>query len=160
MGDEVELLYALARIIKPRVVLETGVGSGISSAFILKALELNGSGDLFSIDLPDEGGLSGWAVPDELRKNWHLHIGSSSLLLKPLLEKISPVDIFIHDSDHSHENMRYEFSTVWPFLRSGGLFLAHDVGRNSALFDFCKEIGFSWTKIRTYPVLGGLKKLI
>src|SRR5215217_5027776 len=44
--------YLLCRLISPSVVLETGVAYGVSSAFILKALEVNGSGTLHSVDLP------------------------------------------------------------------------------------------------------------
>ena len=46
------LLYAMIRRQKPRVVVETGVGAGGTTATILKALRDNGAGHLFSIDLP------------------------------------------------------------------------------------------------------------
>ncbi|MFA5089295.1 MAG: hypothetical protein WC552_09725, partial [Candidatus Omnitrophota bacterium] len=49
---ETEVLYALIRSKKPEKVVETGVGPGMSSAFILKALQRNGYGKLYSIDLP------------------------------------------------------------------------------------------------------------
>ena len=45
-------LYTLSRSIKPGIVVETGVASGISSAYILRALDKNNHGKLFSIDLP------------------------------------------------------------------------------------------------------------
>ena len=38
--------YLLCRLIEPSVVVETGVAYGVSSAFILKALEANGRGTL------------------------------------------------------------------------------------------------------------------
>jgi predicted O-methyltransferase YrrM len=158
MGDEADILYVLTRLLKPQQILETGVGAGVSSAYILQALHMNGSGRLTSIDLPDDGGLSGWAVPTELHKYWDLHLGPSSELLQKVLNELTSIDIFLHDSEHSYDNMMYEFTTVWPFIRDGGLFLAHDVGRNDALFDFCKAAGISWTRVRTYPVLGGIRK--
>ena len=46
-------LYLLVRKYKPKVILETGVANGISTYFILKALHLNGSGKLISIDYPN-----------------------------------------------------------------------------------------------------------
>jgi predicted O-methyltransferase YrrM len=158
MGDEADILYVLIRLLKPQQILETGVGAGVSSAFMLQALHKNGSGRLTSIDLPDEGGLSGWAVPTELHEYWDLHLGPSSQLLEQLLNHLTSIDMFVHDSDHSYDNMMYEFKAVWPFIRSGGLFLAHDIGRNDALFDFCKYAGISWTRVRTFPVLGGIRK--
>lgn len=113
---------------------------------------------LYSIDLPDETGLSGWAVPGELKSRWRLFQGSSIDLLSEILNKIEIMDIFLHDSNHTYEHMMFEFKTIWPYLRNNGIFLAHDVGRNDALFDFCKEVRMPWTKVRTFPVLGGIKK--
>ncbi len=40
------LLYLLVRAQRPSVVLETGVGPGYSTAWILAALDANGSGEL------------------------------------------------------------------------------------------------------------------
>ena len=158
MTLEAELLYVLIRIIKPEVVVETGVGAGKSSAFILKAMQKNGKGLLYSIDLPDEHQSSGWVIPEDIRARWDLRLGSSRELLGPLLQEIGPIDVFLHDSEHSYENMMFEFRTIWPFLKRNGLFLAHDVGRNDALFDFCRDVKVSWTRVRTFHVLAGLRK--
>ena len=38
------VLYAIIRSTKPTVIVETGVQSGISRLYILRALEINGSG--------------------------------------------------------------------------------------------------------------------
>src|SRR6266480_7212838 len=46
------LAYALCRALKPSVVMETGVAYGVSTAFLLKALDVNRNGRLHSIDLP------------------------------------------------------------------------------------------------------------
>src|SRR5437588_1399250 len=46
------LCYALCRLRKPEVVVETGVGYGVTSAFLLQALAVNNQGQLWSIDLP------------------------------------------------------------------------------------------------------------
>lgn len=159
MGREAETLYSMVRLLKPDRIIETGVGAGISSTYILRALQLNGRGRLYSIDLPDATGLSGWAVPDQLKQCWDLRLGSSKDLLPSLLRETGPIDLFLHDSDHSYQHMMFEFRMMWPHLHENGLFLAHDVGRNDALFDFCKEVGISWTKVRTFPVLGGLRKV-
>ena len=45
-------LYFLVRELKPEKIIETGVHRGVSSLFILQALEDNGKGELYSIDLP------------------------------------------------------------------------------------------------------------
>ena len=45
-------LYAVLRTVRPRIAVETGVCNGFSTAFSLLALERNGEGRLYSIDLP------------------------------------------------------------------------------------------------------------
>ncbi|MDQ1280386.1 MAG: hypothetical protein QG670_1649 [Thermoproteota archaeon] len=48
------VLYVLCRQLKPYVVVETGVAGGMSSSYILCALEENKYGRLYSIDVPWE----------------------------------------------------------------------------------------------------------
>jgi predicted O-methyltransferase YrrM len=139
-------LYTIARIVRPSLVVETGVANGISSAFILEAMRKNDKGKLISVTLP--GGLDplipsgtdvGWVVPGTLRDRWSLQLGASSQLLPEIVRQQGPVDIFFHDSDHSYENMLMEFETVWPCVKPGGYLLADDVWQNNALSDFCKK---------------------
>ena len=155
-------LYLLIRLIKPNIVVETGVASGFSSCFILQALMDNKKGKLYSIDLPPKnlltGKVSGWVVPQYLRTRWTLHIGDSKALLERLLQKLGEIDCFFHDSLHTYEHMMWEYRTAWKQLRPQGLFLSHDVGANCAFFDFMKEKGISWKDYRVFHVLGGFQK--
>ncbi len=128
--------YLMCRLIQPSLVVETGVAYGVSSAFILSALEQNGGGKLHSVDLPplrrEAERFWGIAVPEGLRGGWHLHRGASGRVLPRLLEETGPVDLFVHDSLHTLWNMRREFEILWPHLRAGGALLADDVERNAA----------------------------
>jgi hypothetical protein len=54
MGDEAELLYVCFRLTRPALVVETGVGAGLSTAYILKALERNNHGQLYSVDFYED----------------------------------------------------------------------------------------------------------
>lgn len=161
MTKEATAVYALIRLLQPERIVETGVADGTTSSIMLRALEDNQKGKLYSIDVPSEllpqGKTSGWIVPDDLRQRWDLRIGPSSALLKPLLLELGWIDWFLHDSLHTYDNMMFEFRIAWPYLRSGGLFLSHDIGRNSAFFDFAKEVGVSWRHWRVYHVLGGFR---
>ncbi len=159
MGGEAELLYGCVRLIRPDTVVETGVGAGISSTFILEAMHENNHGRLYSIDYYRKSERSGWAVPDRLKGRWQLIRGISSHQLPPLLADLRSIDLFLHDSDHSYANMLMEFRTTWPYIKNRGLLLAHDVGRNAALFDFLAEVNYSFRKVRTFPVLAGLRKM-
>lgn len=137
-------IYVTCRMFKPEIVVETGVASGFSSAFILQALELNQKGRLFSIDLPNQPGQeieneTGWLVPKNLRYRWKLILGSSKEKLPVLLRDLERVDLFYHDSEHSYENMMFEFNTVWKYLKPEGQLLADDITENAAFEEFVRE---------------------
>ena len=161
MTKEAPVLYELVRIFEPSVIVETGVADGATSAYILKALEENQKGKLYSIDLPSDlllpGQSPGWIVDNSLRHRWDLRIGRSRDLLGGLLVELKNVDMFLHDSLHTYENMLFEYRTVWPYIRPGGLFLSHDIGRHSAFFDFMKEAGIRWRDWRVFHVLGAFR---
>jgi hypothetical protein len=151
--DIAETLYVMVRLLKPRIVVETGVAKGVSSCFILQAEEDNAHGELYSIDFPSPGhkfedGLiyhipqgkqSGWVIPESLEHRWHLILGDSKEKLPPLLEQLGSIDIFLHDSLHTFEHQKWEYETAWPFIRKGGMLLSYDVGANIAFIRFCGE---------------------
>ena len=141
IGPELgSVLYIICRKQKPDSVIETGVSSGVSSSHILCALEVNRRGQLYSIDLPAwQRNPSGWLIPDYLRHRWHLTQGSSADFLSPLLKRVKEIDIFLHDSDHSYENMRGEFEAAWTYLKAGGLLLSHNIDYSNAFPDFCRD---------------------
>jgi len=155
------LCYLACRLTRPETVVETGVAYGVSSAFMLRALKENGRGTLHSIDLPplrrNYGKYWGIAVPEGLSGRWNLHRGTSARVLPRLLEKTSAVDLFVHDSLHTHGNMRREFDTVWPHLRNGALLLADDVERNRAWGELRQKNPTLWRVIKdreTSPLQG------
>src|SRR5262245_28458237 len=59
----VRAIWCLTRHLQPRKVVETGVAHGVTSRFILEAIDRNGSGHLWSIDHPP------------LEPEWHKQIG-------------------------------------------------------------------------------------
>jgi len=152
--------YVLMRVVKPETVIETGVFSGVSSSLILKGLEDNLTGRLYSIDYPiDEseyaaalkagletayplpkGKEPGFAIPEKLKGRWVFKKGKSKEILSNLLQQLSKVDIFLHDSQHTYETMMFEYGTVWDYLPAGGLLLSHDIDINNAFWDFAKKV--------------------
>jgi len=140
-----ELLTFLAEQVlarKPCAVLEVGVAYGATSAVILDALAKNRTGRLTSIDLPmlaleirDVGKL----VPEDLRSRWSLHLGPSSQLLPRIARESSPIDLFLHDGDHTYPVQLSDFRTVWPYIRPGALIVVDDVC-NPAFEDFADEV--------------------
>jgi predicted O-methyltransferase YrrM len=160
--DEGLRLYRLLRDLRPRVAVETGVCNGVSTAFLLRALEDNGGGELHSIDLPEIAGEDyeagtfwdgkggavippgkepGWMVPPELQTRWNLLLGRSQDVLPLLLARLDEIDFFLHDSEHSYECMSFEFGTAWEALREGGVLVADDVNVNAAWDEFVHRVG-------------------
>lgn len=139
-----KLLYFICRKVKPLEIMETGVWHGVSSTFILSAIDKNKSGFLYSIDLPPvDPSIKveiGGAIPNDLKKNWDLNLGHSSLVLPEVLNKTLNLEIFIHDSEHTYRNMIVEFKTVWPFLKKGGYLISDDVSLNDAFYNFGKIV--------------------
>lgn len=141
-----KFLYFIIRCAKPEVMVETGVAHGVSSWTILNAIHRNGKGKLYSIDLPNLdlksynpenlSQQSGWVVPNILRDHWELKLGSSHDLLPLLAQRLGKIDVFFHDSDHSYENMMFEFNTVFPFLSANGLLISDDVHKNESFTHF------------------------
>jgi Methyltransferase domain len=136
-----QLTYLLCRLLQPDVVLETGVANGVTSSFVLCALEQNRAGVLHSIDLaPLSGnGTVGALIPRSLRARWKLHVGLSKRVLPSLLPQIGKIGIFIHDSLHTYRNMMYEFHAVTPFLSHPAAVIADDVQDNRAFPDYVHE---------------------
>lgn len=145
-----EALYLLVRAARPRVVVETGVLYGASSAHILAALARNARGELHSIDIgrdPREPPHEHF-VPPDLQPRWKLIIGDSRVELPALLERCGGIDMFYHDSLHTFEHMTWEFETAFPYLSSEGLLSSDDVlnppslpgvFREDAFTAFCKR---------------------
>jgi hypothetical protein len=159
------VIYALVRHYKPVVMVETGVGPGGTSRFILAALHRNKSGTLYSIDLPGNDKIEypkrgkmfnthvpigyevGWLVPAVYRRRWELIIGDSKIELPLLTKRVAKIDTFLHDSLHTDEHVRFEFDTVLPNLSRGALLLADDVNPywSLAFIDWCSENGLRHT---------------
>jgi cephalosporin hydroxylase len=151
--------YTLVRKVQPHVVVETGVCHGVSSLFVLLVLRENGSGQLHSIDFPfrtDDsleqvrkktfsgyGGAAipadkdpGWILSDAVQSRWELTIGKSQRELPKLLPQLPGLDLFIHDSEHSHPCMMFEFELAYEWLDEGGIVLSDDISWNEAFQTF------------------------
>jgi hypothetical protein len=139
------------------------VGHGVTSRIILDALEKNGLGHLWSIDLPPLEKVwqkqVGIAVGDHHRNRWSYIKGPSRLRLPKVLSQLGSVDLFIHDSLHSERNVRYELDRVWPVLRPGGALVVDDVDCNWGFQSFTRTFsGHRSTICEAEPVHPDLRR--
>lgn len=154
-------IYSLIRNKRPKIVVETGVLHGLTSAWILKALKDNRYGKLISIDLPRRdwkkyfgnkpfgpGGDTefeieeqkpGWVIPKNLINSWELYLGPSSKFLEKIIsENKKDIGLFIHDSDHSYKVMKFECDLVQNKLNNIDIVI-DDYYCNNYYKDFSKN---------------------
>ena len=141
----VRAIWCLTRHLQPTHVIETGVARGVTSRFILEALERNGVGHLWSIDLPppldpELNEQVGAAVEGQCRRRWSYIRGSSRRHLPRLLASLPRLDLFFHDSIHTEYNMRIELDQAWNALTAGGRLVADDVDLNWGFRSFVRSI--------------------
>ena len=142
-ADLLTLAGVVVLLTRPQTVVETGVALGFTSAVILAALEENGGGQLHSVDLPPlevDPTFVGQVVPQQLRGRWSLRLGPTRTVLPALTRAIAPIDLFVHDSDHSYAGQIEDYRFAWPSLVAGGTFISDDIG-NAAFLDFAAEVG-------------------
>ncbi len=135
------LLYALARILRPTPVLESGVANGHSSFFLTNALLSNVHGTLYSVEVTDDVGA---LLSENEKVRWHLEVLEKRSLedsFARFVDKVSPIDIFLHDSDHSYGWQAFEYNRVSASLTSHGILISDDVDASFAFLDFCKKQG-------------------
>jgi Methyltransferase domain len=137
----VRAIWCLTRHLRPSKVVETGVARGISTRFILAALERNAGGHLWSVDLPPPRSTElheqiGAAVTKRFRKRWTYVRGSSRRRLPRLLAELGEIELFVHDSRHSKRNLLFELEHAWTALGERGILIADDVDLNCGFHDF------------------------
>lgn len=142
-------LYVILRSIRPKTVIETGVGIGLSSAYILEALNRNQGGRLVSVDLPNADKSwklppdtePGFLVPESVRGRWQLRLGNVRELLPMIIKDLGVVDLFLHDSEHTYETMMFEYQLAFSVLSQAGVIISDDAMWNTAWLDFVRRTG-------------------
>ncbi|HKV45907.1 MAG TPA: class I SAM-dependent methyltransferase [bacterium] len=134
-------VWCLTRHLLPTTAVETGVARGFTSRFILEALERNGAGHLWSIDRPpplrrELREQVGVAVGYRFRDRWSYVRGSSRRRFPGLLSRLGRIDLFVHDSRHSEDNVRFELDRAWAALRPGGVLVVDDIDLNRGFSSF------------------------
>ena len=144
------VIHMSCKLLQPKTVVETGVARGATTTVILKALEENGVGHLYSVDLP---GLSwgykkhiGELVPQDLQNRWSLKLGPTSYVLSDLLQSLGTIDIFVHDSAHSYHPQKMDYELALAYLSPGGILISDDV-TNDAFIEVAEAYQCPWSII-------------
>ena len=66
--------------------------------------------------------------------------GKSKDVLPLLIDSTKQLDFFIHDSEHTYENMLFELKLAWKKLKVGGIIICDNIDANESFKDFCTSI--------------------
>jgi Methyltransferase domain len=141
----VRAIWCLARHLRPNNVVETGVAHGVSSRFILEALDRNGgNGHLWSVDHPPLEHVwheqIGMAVGGRYSARWSYIKGSSRRRLPNLFSQLGQIDLFVHDSLHSENNVTFEIDSAWAAVRPGGAIVVDDIDASWGFKSFVQTL--------------------
>lgn len=128
--------YALARLQKPRLVVETGVEKGLGACVLCAALRKNAAegspGRYLGTDInPD----AGWLLDGPYAEHGRMLYGDS---LESLRALEGPIDLFVNDSDHSLSYEAREYEAVAAKLSPAAVVLSDNAHMTPALWDFAR----------------------
>jgi hypothetical protein len=140
--------YALVRILKPRVVVETGVDKGLGAVTLCAALIRNSAegfpGRYFGTDKDPD---AGFLLTEPYNSVGEILFGDSL----ESLGSIPKIDIFINDSDHFAAYERREYELAATKLKRAGLILGDNSHCTDVLARFSAERGRQFLFFREQP---------
>jgi hypothetical protein len=129
--------YAITRIVKPKVVVETGVDHGVGacvlSAALLKNREEGFNGEYIGTDISRSAGQLLTGKYSEVGK---ILYGDS---IESLLTLERHVNLFINDSDHSSEYEFREYQAIRNKLATQAIILGDNAHSSDSLARFSSE---------------------
>lgn len=144
-GADIDLLFGVASIIKPRRVLETGVAWGWSTMALLLATHQILGSRVVSVDMPyvnkNLSDLVGEAIPRELRGHWTLIRRADREGIPKALRQLGEIDLAHYDSDKTTEGRLFAYPLIWKHLVAGGVLISDDVSDNDAFIRFSRRLG-------------------
>jgi hypothetical protein len=140
--------YALARLMKPRLIVETGVEKGLGSVLLCSALLRNKHegfpGRYYGTDIAKD---AGYLLAPPYDSVGQVLYGDSIESLK----RLDGVELFINDSDHSAEYERREYHTIAPKLTDRAIILGDNAHCNGELASFSRSHGRQFLFFREEP---------
>lgn len=142
--------YAIARALKPKLIVETGVEQGLGSLVLTAALKRNaaeGSPGIYrGTDINPK---AGYLFQGGYREFGEILYGDS---IQSLLTLSQPIDLFINDSDHSAEYEAREYETVSSRLSDRAVVLGDNAHVTDKLFQFATRTGRKFLFFQEKPL--------
>jgi predicted O-methyltransferase YrrM len=141
--------YALARIMKPKIIVETGIDKGLGSVVLCHALMKNSAdgypGRFIGTDInPD----AGWMMKKPYSDYGEIRYGDS---IETLLKMPETIDLFINDSDHSASYEAREYEAITEKLSKTAIIIGDNAHDNIKLAEYSKKRGRSFLFFKEEP---------
>ena len=128
--------YVLARLLRPRFVVETGVDKGLGACVLAAALLRNAAegapGRYLGIDRNPQ---AGWLFAGPWSSVGRVVHGDSL----EELARLECIDFLLHDSDHAPDYEAREYEVALPRLSDGGIVLSDNAHASDALWGFASR---------------------
>lgn len=137
-GVEGQMLYALIRHLKPKIVVEIGGWAGASASHMALAVMRNETGKVISVDLGDEnvnaatGQSHGSLIPLNLKPYVELVKEDGRVWLTKQMSQ--SIDMIFEDADHSAGLVMELSRLALAKLVPGGYLVNHDAGHDEAIY--------------------------
>jgi hypothetical protein len=142
--------YAFARVLKPKIIVETGVDKGLGSIILCAALlrnkEEGSSGKYYGTDIDPN---AGYILSGKYREVGEILYGDSIKSLSQFTEKI---DLFINDSDHSAEYEYREYLTIQKLMTDKTIILGDNSHCTDKLAVFSNETNRNFLFFQEMPL--------
>jgi len=155
------MIYYIIRKLTPVFAVETGVEKGGSTYMILKAMNENNFGRLYSIDIEKYFKYKGKYVSpiaplvnNGLKGRWIFICGDAQKETKKLFSLLTSnrINFFLAGQSHTYEIQKQEGELAWQYLASGGIFILDrpDFNDNKYLNEFMNNHHEQIDFIKTY----------
>ena len=142
--------YIVTRIIKPKLIIETGVDKGMGSVILSEAIIKNKQdgyeGEYYGTDINPK---AGYLFDDIYSKNGKIIYGDSVESLKKIDKQI---DLFINDSDHSAVYEAKEYKTIINKLSKNSVILGDNSHSTDELLRFSIQQNRNFVLFRERPL--------
>jgi len=136
LGEGAHLLYAIVRLVRPEVIIETGSARGYSTCSMALACRDNDRGKVFAIDPHvvnewTDVGTGGQTLPFLRDRLKSYDLENRCEILRTTTEQAigtwnKPIDLLFIDGDHSADGVRIDFEGFERWLTPEALVIFHD----------------------------------